>query len=73
MYFGQAVIMFPGAVTHRLGKACNPDPNGLNAVAALDIDSSAIFMDLFLCDGSVEAQLLAANATQYRLNRRTAH
>jgi len=65
--------MFPGAVTHRLGTAGNPDPNGLIGVAALDIDSSAIFMDLFLCDGSVEAQLLAANATQYRLNRRTAH
>jgi hypothetical protein len=73
MYSGQAVIMFPGAGANRLGKPCNPEPNGLNAVAALDVDSSAIFMDLFLCDGSVEAQLLAANGTQYRLNRRTAH
>ena len=73
MYSGQAVITFPGAVAHRLGKAGNPEPNGLMAVAAFDIDSSAIFMDLSLCDGSVEAQLLAANGTQYRLNRRTAH
>jgi len=73
MYSGQAVTMFPGAVTHKPGRACNPAPNGLNAVAAFDIDSSAIFMDLFLCDGSLEAQLLAANGTRHRLNRRTAH
>jgi len=77
MYSGQAVIMCPGAVANRLGKAGDPDPNGLIAVAALTSarlsSSFVIFMDLAFCDRSVEAQLLAANATQYRLNCQTAH
>jgi hypothetical protein len=65
--------MLPGAVADGLGKACNPAPDRPNAVAALDIDWSAIFMDLSLCDRSLEAQILAAGGTHYRSNRRTAH
>jgi hypothetical protein len=72
VYSGQAVVVFPGAAVHRLGKVGNPKPNALNAVAAFDIGLSAIFTHSPPCDRSAEAQLLAANGTQYRLNRRMA-
>jgi hypothetical protein len=52
--------MFPGAVARRLGTARNPGPTGLGAVAAVEIDSSAIFMDLSRYGRSMDAELPAA-------------
>ena len=72
VYFGQAAVMFPGAAVHGLSKVGNSKPNALDAVAAFDIGLSAIFMELPPCGRSVEAQLLAANGTPYRLNRQLA-
>ena len=47
-YSGQAVIMFPGAVTKGLGKVGNCGPSALFAGVAFDIDWFVVVMNLSL-------------------------
>ena len=53
MYSGQAAIMFPGAVTKRLGNAGNCRPSALFASAAFDMDLFCVVTN-FSLHGLVE-------------------